>query len=217
MDSLRSGIPNAITVFDELRQQGHEPVGIRLDSGDLAALATAVRERLDNAGLERVQIFASGNLDEYGVQNLLRSKAPIDAFGIGTRLGTSEDAPNLDIVYKLAQLDARPLLKLSTDKATLPGIKQVWREDDDEGTAVRDTVGLADEDLPGRPLLAPVMEGGRRLPSGTESLDTARGRAAQELRRLPPAMRHLEADIEPYPLTVSERLQSLRNDLASRA
>jgi nicotinate phosphoribosyltransferase len=214
-DTMR-GVERVIALAQELGND-FRVRAIRLDSGDLATLATAVRERLDDAGLERVQIFASGNLDEYGVQKLLRSKAPIDAFGIGTRLGTSEDAPNLDIVYKLAQLDARPLLKLSTDKATLPGIKQVWREDDDEGTAVRDTVGLADEDRPGRPLLAPVMEGGRRLPSGIESLDTARDRAAQELRRLPTAMRRLEAEIEPYPVTVSERLQSLRNDLASKA
>ncbi|MCW8984818.1 MAG: hypothetical protein OQK55_05720, partial [Thermoanaerobaculales bacterium] len=137
--------------------------------------------------------------------------------GIGTRLGTSEDAPNLDIVYKLAQLDDRPLLKLSPDKATLPGVKQVWRDEDSDGVAVRDTLGLAHEDLPGRPLLVPVMEGGRRLPSGGESLDAARDRASQELRRLPTAMRRLETSLEPYPVEVSEQLQLLRDELASQA
>ena len=214
-DTMR-GVERVIALAEELGND-FRVRAIRLDSGDLVALATAARERLDASGLEGVQIFASGNLDEWGVQNLVRSNAPINAFGIGTRLGTSEDAPNLDIVYKLAQLDARPLLKLSTDKDTLPGVKQVWREDDGEGTVVRDTVGLAGEDLPGRPLLAPVMKGGRRLHSGCEALDVARDRAARELGRLPTAMRRLEIGLEPYPVAVSRRLQSLRNDLASRA
>jgi nicotinate phosphoribosyltransferase len=213
-DTMR-GVERVIALAEELGKD-FRVRAIRLDSGDLIALATAVRERLDSAGLDRVQIFASGNLDEYRVQDFARSGAPIDAFGIGTRLGTSEDAPNLDIVYKLAQLDAKPLLKLSTDKATLPGVKQVWREDGEKGTVVRDTLGLADEDLPGRPLLVPVMKDGRRLPSFDESLDAARDRAAQELRRLPPAMRCLEVGIEPYPVAISMRLQSLRDELASK-
>jgi nicotinate phosphoribosyltransferase len=172
---------------------------------------------LDAAGLERVQIFASGNLDEFGVQELVRCGAPIDAFGVGTRLGTSEDAPNLDIVYKLAQLDDRPLLKLSTDKATLPGIKQVWRERDRDGLPVNDTLGLADEDLPGEQLLIPVMEGGRRMPGWKSGLDAARDRAADELRHLPAAMRRLDTDLGPYPVTISERLRALRDKLTSNA
>ena len=214
-DTMR-GVARVIALAEELGDS-FKVRAIRLDSGDLVALAVAARERLDAAGLERIQIFASGNLDEYGVQKLVRSGAPIDAFGVGTRLGTSEDAPNLDIVYKLAQLDDRPLLKLSTDKATLPGVKQVWREEDEDGVAVRDTVGLVDDDLPGRPLLVPVMSGGRRLSGGDDSLDTARERAADELRRLPAAMCCLDTGIEPYPVTVSNRLRALRDELASRA
>jgi len=214
-DTMR-GVARVIALAEELGDS-FKVRAIRLDSGDLVALAVAARERLDAAGLERIQIFASGNLDEYGVQKLVRSGAPIDAFGVGTRLGTSEDAPNLDIVYKLAQLDDRPLLKLSTDKATLPGVKQVWREEDEDGVAVRDTVGLVDDDLPGRPLLVPVMSGGRRLSGGDDSLDTARERAADELYRLPAAMCCLDTGIEPYPVTVSNRLRALRDELASRA
>ena len=214
-DTMR-GVERVIALAKELGD--HFRVrAIRLDSGDLVALATIARKRLDAAGLRNVEIFASGNLDEYGVQKIGLSNAPINAFGIGTRLGTSEDAPNLDIVYKLAQLDDRPLLKLSDDKATLPGVKQVWRNEEDDGTWVGDTVGLADEDLSGRPLLVKVMENGRRLFDRDDVLDVARARAADQLRRLPKAMRSLDPDAEPYPVNVSERLLDLRNELASQA
>jgi nicotinate phosphoribosyltransferase len=214
-DTLR-GVDRLIALAEKLGGE-FRVRAIRLDSGDLAQLAAEARSRLDAAGLGRVQIFASGNLDEIGVQKLVQGGAPIDGFGIGTRLGTSQDAPNLDIVYKLAQLDDRPLLKLSTDKGTLPGIKQVWREEDRDGIVIGDTLGLAEEDLPGRPLLVPVMEEGRRLAAGDHDLHAARERAADELRRLPEAMRGLEKGIEPYPVTVSEGLQALRDDLAAKA
>jgi nicotinate phosphoribosyltransferase len=213
-DTLR-GVKRVIDLAEELGDS-FKVRAIRLDSGDLEDLSASARELLDAAGLENVRIFASGNLDEHGVQMLVRSGAPIDAFGIGTRLGTSEDAPNLDIVYKLAQLDDRPLLKLSADKATLPGIKQVWREEDGNGIAVKDTVGLTGENLPGRPLLVPVMEGGRQVPGWEGGLDAARERAADELRHLPGQMRRLGTDIGPYPVMISERLQALRNTLASQ-
>jgi nicotinate phosphoribosyltransferase len=210
-DTLR-GVDRVIALADDLGD-AFRVRAIRLDSGNLAQLAAEARDRLDAAGLEKVQIFASGNLAEAGVQELVRAGAPIDAFGIGTRLGTSEDAPNLDIVYKLAQLDDRPLLKLSTDKGTL----QVWRNEDEDGVVVGDTLGLADEELPGRPLLVPVMEDGLRLAAGDERLDAARNRAADELQRLPDAMRRLDTGLEPYPVVVSERLLSLRDELASHA
>jgi nicotinate phosphoribosyltransferase len=212
-DTMR-GVERVIGLAGELGD-AFRVRAIRLDSGDLVALAENARERLDVAGLDRVQIFASGNLDEYRVQELVRSGAPIDAFGVGTRLGTSEDAPNLDIVYKLAQLEGRPVLKLSTDKMTLPGIKQVWRERDEDGTPIRDTVGLSDEGLPGEPLLVPVMEAGKRLADVGGSLVAARERVAAELRRLPVAMRRLDRNPEPYPVTVSDRLHALRDELAS--
>jgi nicotinate phosphoribosyltransferase len=214
-DTMR-GVDRVIALAEELGE-AFEVRAVRLDSGNLAELARETRNRLDQAGLERVQIFASGNLDELSVQELVRSGAPIDAFGVGTRLGTSQDAPNLDIVYKLAQLDDRPLLKLSTDKDTLPGIKQVWRERDETGVPVQDTLGLIDEDLPGEPLLVTVMERGRRLPGAADELEAARNRATDELRRLPTAMRRLESDTPLYTVAVSGRLQALRTDLASKA
>jgi nicotinate phosphoribosyltransferase len=213
-DTLR-GVDRVIALADALGD-AFKVRAIRLDSGNLTHLATEARRRLDAARLEGVQIFASGNLDEVGVQQLARSGVPIDGFGIGTRLGTSQDAPNLDIVYKLAQLDDQPLLKLSTDKGTLPGIKQVWREENQDGVVIGDTLGLVDEDLPGRPLLSPVMERGRRLDAGDEGIEAARARAADELRKLPEAMRSLETVIEPYPVEVSVGLKALRDDLASR-
>jgi nicotinate phosphoribosyltransferase len=213
-DTMR-GVDGVIALAEELGED-FKVRAIRLDSGDLAQLAAEARRRLDAAGLERVQILASGNLDETGVRELVGTGAPIDAFGIGTRLGTSEDAPNLDIVYKLAQLDDRPLLKLSTDKATLPGVKQVWRNEDRDGVVVGDTLGLADENLPGRPVLEPAMEGGRRLAAGREGLDAARRRAVDELQRLPEKMRRLETGLDPYPVRVSERLLALRDELTSK-
>ncbi len=208
------GIERVIALARELGEE-FKVRAIRLDSGDLAQLAVEGRRRLDAAGLEHVRIFASGNLDEIAVQRLVAAGAPIDGFGVGTRLGTSEDAPNLDIVYKLAQLAGRPVLKLSTDKKTLPGIKQVWRERDEDGTPTRDTIGLDGEALPGEPLLVPVMEAGRRLADVGGGLDAARERAAAELRRLPAAMRRLDRNSEPYPVTVSDRLHALRDELAS--
>jgi len=214
-DTLR-GVDRAIAVAETLGDE-FKVRAIRLDSGNFAQLAVEARRRLDAAGLDRVQIFASGNLDEVKVQELLESGAPIDGFGIGTRLGTSQDAPNLDIVYKLAQVDERPLLKLSTDKNTLPGIKQVWRKEDENGVAIGDTLGLAHEDLPGRSLLVPVMEGGRRLDAGHEGIETVRARASNELRKLPQAMRSLTTGVEAYPVTVSTGLQRLRDELAAKA
>jgi nicotinate phosphoribosyltransferase len=213
-DTLR-GVDRVVALADKLGDE-FKVRAIRLDSGDLTPLAVEARRRLDAAGLEWVQIFASGNLDELRVKELLGDGAPIDGFGVGTRLGTSQDAPNLDIVYKLALLDERPLLKLSTDKDTLPGTKQVWREEDRDGIVIGDTLGLAEEDLPGRPLLVPVMERGRRLDTGDEGIEAARARAADELRKLPEAMRSLEPGTEPYPVEVSEGLRALRDDLASR-
>ncbi len=185
--------------------------GVRLDSGDLESLAAATREKLDRAGLERVQIFVSGNLDEWRVRELVRGGAPIDAFGVGTRLGTSQDAPNLDIVYKLAQYDDRPLLKLSTDKATLPGVKQVWRERDGDGRLLGDTIGLADEDLRGEPQLRPAMRSGRRVPAAVEDLQAVRSRARSELAGLPESVRALEPADPPYEVAISDSLSSLRD------
>jgi nicotinate phosphoribosyltransferase len=182
---------------------------VRLDSGDLAALAREVRTILDEAGLPEVTIFASGNLDEHAVARLLETGAPIDGFGIGSRMGTSADAPYLDMVYKLVDFGGRPVLKLSKGKGTWPGAKQVWRVVAGGGeTPAYDVVGLAGEDPPlgGEPLLRCVPVAGR--PSPHESLEDARSRCA-DLRAL------LEAAC-PLEVRFSAGLTVLRDDLAGR-
>jgi len=179
---------------------------IRLDSGDLAQLARESRKILDDAGLEGVEIFASGGLDELQIADLVAAGAPIDGFGVGTGLGVSKDAPSLDTVYKLTEYAGRGRIKLSAGKRILPGRKQVFRQEED-GTAVHDVLARHDESHPGRPLLEKVMEGGRRLPAGRVELEASRQRAREEISRLPERIRALEDDEERYEVRVSETLQ----------
>ncbi len=188
--------------------------GIRLDSGELGPLAVEVRALLDAAGLRDLRIFASGGLDEWKIRALVRSGAPIDGFGVGTDMGVSRDAPALDMVYKLTSLGGEGRLKASSGKATLPGRKQVFRQEDAEGVAVEDVLARHGETLPGRPLLRPVMEGGRILPGARESLDEARARAARELACLPPPLLALEDAVPPYPVRVSAELQAYTRAVA---
>ena len=157
---------------------------VRLDSGDLVDLASKARAMLDEAGLHHVEIFASGGLDEDAIAEIVAKGAPITGFGVGTSMGVSQDAPGLDIAYKLCAYGGRGRLKLSTGKPVLPGRKQVFRIEED-GRAVRDVIARAEETLPGRPLLRPVMRGGRRLPEGTIDLHAARRHAQEEIARLP--------------------------------
>lgn len=210
-DTLR-GVANAIEVIKELDIAQH--AGIRLDSGDLVALSRESRKMLDEAGLDEVRIFVSGGLDEYDIERFLAAGAPIDAVGVGTRLGVSADAPYVDGVYKLVEYDGRPVVKLSEGKATFPGPKQVFRA---EGP--RDVLGLRDEPGPpgSEPLLVQVMSEGRRI-GPPWSLETSRARFEADLRSLPDSLKALDAD----PLTpeVSEALKSLTaeaNEAAARA
>jgi len=166
-----------------------------------------VRHIFDEAGLSRLRIFASGNLDEYRLAELLRANAPIDGFGVGTSLVTSADAPSLDAVYKLEEYAGKPRRKRSSAKATWPGRKQVFRHYDGAGRMLHDTVALEGERCEGAPLLAPVMAHGRRL-HAAEPLDRIRARAAAALERLPAALRGLEA-AAPYPVKISPELEAL--------
>lgn len=187
--------------------------GIRLDSGDLAALAHEARRILDEAGLQRVEIFASGGLDEYQIAELVAAGAPITGFGVGTRMGVSADAPHLDIAYKLSAYEGTGRLKLSPGKQILPGRKQVFRVEED-GRAVRDVIARADENLAGRPLLHRVMEAGRRLADGRVTLEAARQRARDELGRLPEHILALEPADPPYPVQLSEGLAAYERQVA---
>ncbi|MGH8901276.1 MAG: nicotinate phosphoribosyltransferase [Egibacteraceae bacterium] len=158
-DTLRTGMPSAITVARELAERGHRLGGIRLDSGDLAVLARHARRMLDDAGFDDAKILASGDLDAQSIAELEAGGAPIDGYGVGTSLLTARRDPAFSGVYKLAEVGGRPVCKISSSagKTTSPGRKQVWRRDGE------DVIGLADEALEGQPLLERVMAGGRRL------------------------------------------------------
>lgn len=201
----------------ELRRRGVHLASVRIDSGDLAAHARAVRRILDGGGMQDVQILASGNLDEYRIPELLADCAPIDGFGVGTQLTTSADAPSLDTVYKLQRYAGVPRRKRSEGKATWPDAKQVWREHDADGRMLRDHVCLADEAPPAPdavPLLHAVMRDGRRI-APSPPLATLRAQAADTLARLPQALRTL-APVDPaqaYPVTISPGLRALAEQL----
>lgn len=189
--------------------------GIRLDSGDLAELAFRSREILDGAGLDEVEIFASGGLDEEEIAAVVAADAPITGFGVGTGMGVARDAPALDIAYKLVEYGGAGRLKLSPGKRILPGPKQVFRVEEG-GRAARDVIGRAGEDQPGRPLLVEVMRSGERLAAGRVDLDRARERAADEIGRLPDHVRAIEPADPPYPVDVSDALEAHQREVIER-
>ena len=177
---------------------------VRLDSGDLGRLASQTRKLLDEAGLEHVTIFASSSLDEYQIQDLVNAGAPIDAFGVGTKLAVMDGASHLDMAYKLVEYGGKGRLKLSAKKVLYPGRKQVFRQVD-AGRMVRDVIGRFDEELPGEKLLQPMMRQGRR--TGDVDLEESRKRFSLELQRLPEHLRKLEPSSIPYLVSFSDRLQ----------
>ena len=180
---------------------------VRLDSGDLGALARQVRQIFDTAGLEDIGIFASGSLDERRVAALLASGAPIDGFGIGTSLDVSEDEPALDCVYKLQEYAGSARRKRSMHKATWPGRKQVYRHFDAEGRLARDVLSLIEDPLPGRALLQPVMRAGARM-DASPGLDAIRAHVREELAALPEAVRSLDHRAE-YGVEIAPALVAL--------
>lgn len=201
------GVETAIRIAKAARKKGAVVNAIRLDSGDLFSLARSARTLLDAAGLNEVQILASGGLDEFSIDTLVESGAPIDAFGVGTRYGTSADAPYIDSVYKLVEIAERPVTKLSSAKMTRPWAKQVFR---------RFEVGLMKGDIIVRQLLPTpeqyphkllrtVMKSGERLKC-QESIETVRRRIASNLLAIPNEYRAL-TDPAMYPIQYSPDLQ----------
>jgi nicotinate phosphoribosyltransferase len=183
---------------------------VRIDSGDLAEHALRVRRILDAGSLKHVRIFASGGLDEHRVRDILAAGAPVDGFGIGSKLDTSADAPYLDCAYKLTEYAGKPRRKQSEEKATWPGRKQVYRHYDGEGRMRGDEIALASERRDGEPLLQCVIRDGE--PTGTlPSLRQARDRVREQLQRLPPALRALDAQ-PGYPVTVTEAVRALARE-----
>ena len=188
-----NGVRAAIDVIRELGLT--KGIGVRLDSGDLDHLSRESRRLLDDAGLADAQIFASGGLDELEVETLVRDGAPADAFGIGTQMGVSADAPYIDSVYKLVDVGGRPVLKLSAGKATAPGAKQVWRGADGDVLTLRDGSPPTED---AEPMLEPVMRSGARV-GPTPSLDEMRSRFQTDVAALPAEARRLN---EPEPVEV---------------
>lgn len=237
IDTLESGIPNAIRVFEELRRQGHRPVGIRLDSGDPASLALAAARMLDTAGFEDAAIVLSDRLDELAISRIAeylsrRTEEPHRllsrlVYGVGTRLVASHGSPSLDGVYKLAAIRQagvwQAAFKLTDDqaKSALPGRKSLWRRYGAAGTARQDLVALADESPgPGEPrsweLLLDDVWGGEGILGKTDGLAEARARRHEDLSRVPADCRDL-VDPAPYPVSLSLGLRTLRDQMFASA
>ncbi len=197
----------------ELRDEGILVNAVRLDSGDVGKLSFKVRQILDESGCTDIKLFASGNLDEYRLAELIDRGCPVDGFGIGTRLDISEDAPSLDCVYKLQEYAGRGRRKRSEGKETWPGRKQVYRVRGANGDLQRDTLSLVDERVTeGEPLIVPLMQSGRRL-NPPEDLGTIRERVTDQLRTLPDSLRALDAATEAYPVTFSNGLEQLATEV----
>jgi nicotinate phosphoribosyltransferase len=198
------GVKRAI---ETSRETGVPLAGVRLDSGDLAALARETRRLLDEAGMMEARIVASGDLEESRIAGLCAAEAPIDLWGVGTDLGTSRDSPVVNGVYKIvADLSGdawRGVAKLSEQKETVPGAKQVFRQFRD-GEMADDVIAAAEEELDGEPLLVPAMRSGEIVLD--EDLERMRERTARSLAALPQALRRGEAGAT-YPVAYSERLR----------
>ncbi len=202
------GAANVVSLAPALENLGIPIEAVRLDSGDLGALAFKVRDLLDAGGLHSTRIFASGDLDEYALQEFAHSGAPIDGYGVGTRLTTSADHPYLNCAYKLEDYAGVPRRKYSEGKATWPGSKQVFRLYRNDGTMLHDVLTLDGDRQPGEALLKQVMRQGRRT-GPAESLVRIRQRLKTQVQQLPPNYRRLERAETPYPVEVSNTLQRL--------
>jgi nicotinate phosphoribosyltransferase len=202
---VADGVQAAIRTIKRL---GLPPTcAVRLDSGDLDSLSRQTRAALDSAGLPEARIVISGGLDEYAIDALVRECVPVDIFAVGTKLGVSADAPYLDTAYKLVEYAGRPVMKLSTAKATLPGPKQVFRQDGRD-----DVIAQRSEEISGaRPLLDLMMQGGQRI-GPPELFSMARERLAADLEALPEAAKRVR-DPETARAIPSARLQQLNDEL----
>jgi nicotinate phosphoribosyltransferase len=207
-----AGAGKAVVVAKELEAKGFRLGGVRLDSGDLAETSKKVRKILDDNGLVYVKIFASGDLDEFKLAELQSNGAKIDSFGVGTKMGTSADRPYLDVIYKLCETMTAPevfspIMKLSKDKITLPGRKQVYRFKDTKGNYVKDVIALADEKVDGEPLLIKVVDKGK-LTYQLPTLNEIRVYASENLSKLPEECKAL-TNAQEYPVELSLNLQNL--------
>ena len=205
-----SGAKKAVQVAREMEAKGQQLRGVRLDSGDMAELSKKVRGLFDREGLDYVQIFASGAFDEFKIRDTVRKGARIDAFGVGTKMGVSADAPYTDIAYKLVKYAGHPVLKLSSGKKTLVDEKQVFRIQD-KGLLLKDIIGLRHEKLDGDQLLQEVMNSGQRIHE-PESLNIIRDRCREELSKLDETCKVLE-NPAPFKVELSQGLEALQAEI----
>lgn len=205
-DTVRAA-HRVVDLARRLAPEGIHISGVRLDSGDLGDLARQVRAIFDTAGFPGITIFASGNIDEFKLRDLVSQGAPIDGYGVGTRMNTSADWPYLDCAYKLQEYDGQPRRKRSPEKATWPGRKQVWRRLGVDGRFTGDTLGLVTEHAKGEPLLVPVMRDGCRL-GPPEPLAQGRERARTQLDGLPAVLRGLDEQPD-YDVAVTAGVREL--------
>jgi len=196
-----------VALAPKLKRRGITVHSVRLDSGDLVALSRSVRDILDAGGLHEVTIFASGGLDEEEIATIVSANAPIDGLGVGTSLTTSMDVPAVDCAYKLEEYADRPRRKHSAGKTTWPGRKQIWRRFGVDGRMSGDILSVDDDAQDGEPLLRPVMADGTRL-QPPPALREIRGRAAEELARLPDNLHRLDP-LPAYPVRVADALKAL--------
>ncbi len=217
-DTLQ-GARHAVVVARELQERGYQLRGVRLDSGDLVRLSREVRRILDEAGFPEVQIFLSGDLNEYRIRDLLAAGAVADAFGVGTQLGTSADAPYINGVYKIVEDELGLKVKLSTGKVSLPGRKQVYRFYDGQGRMTHDIIALHDEPAPpgGEPLLQEVIRDGEPVVP-LPSLAEIRQRAQEQIAALPEHLRSIDVGPDAvYDVRISQQLQATQAQVASQA
>lgn len=208
---VEEGARNVVTVAEEIRSEGITIRAVRIDSGDLEQLTKSVRHILDDAGCSDIQIFLSGDLDEYRIRDLISAGAPVDGFGVGTQLGTSGDAPSLGAVYKLVEDVHGPKAKRSAGKATLAGRKQIYRFQN-AGRYDHDLLALEGETIAGGdPLLEPVLRSGEPV-GARPTLAEARERCRRTLARLPEHLLTLDDASAPYEVRLSAALEELRPD-----
>lgn len=199
------GAKNAAIVAQSMKKKGNALIGVRLDSGAMATLSRQVREILDDAGLPNVKIFASSGFDEYKIADIIKKGACIDAFGVGTKMGVSADAPYLDIVYKMVRFKDKNIQKRSPGKINLPGEKQVFRKTVSNGFFKEDIIAFKDVIIPDAlPLLEIVMKNGRRSPP-LQSLETIRDHFSYHFKCLSETYKILKAD-QIYPVKLSSTL-----------
>jgi len=192
---------------------GNNIMGVRLDSGDLIDHAKKVRKILDKNGCEKVLIVASSDLNEYKIKEIIEKKAPIDAFGVGTELATSRDDPTISGVYKLIKYNNVPKIKVSEEKLTYPGIKQVYRICGNDGMFKEDILSLANEPIPpnSEPLLIPIMKNGELI-TKVPNIDEIQEFYLENIKNLPDFYKQLEK-VQVPKVKISEKLQQLTDSL----